>query len=146
MKEPLTQEALDARKDFTDRVNAISSITSLFNDIEDRSRRLKLLKSFIGTLNIGDDCGAIIEEEIADIKQKKAEEAKNPPEGEEQAMEAPEAPAPSAGAEDIELPPIPTNESLQLDGLEKKLNLLEDSDEDLPTPEDIKGIDFTENK
>jgi len=150
MQQPITQEMLDYRKDLTDRLNAISSMNSLFTDVEDRERRLKLLKYQLGTLNYGDEMQAIIDEEIEAIKTAKEEEKNATPEGEEPAVggeapEAPNEPASEAGAEDIELPPIPTNESLQLDGLEKKLDLLENSDEDLPKPEDIKGIDFTAN-
>jgi len=149
MQQPITQEMLDYRKDLTDRLNAISSMNALFTDVEDRERRLKLLKYQLGTLNYGDEMQAIIDEEIEAIKAAKEEEKNNPPEGEEEggAPVPPNAPKeePAGGAEDIELPPIPTNESLQLDGLEKKLDLLENSDEDLPKPEDIKGIDFTVN-
>lgn len=142
MQQPITQEMLDYRKDLTDRINAISNMNSLFTDIEDRERRLKLLKYQLGSLNYGDEMQAIIDEEIEGIKAAKEAEKNAPAEGEEGA----EAPNESAsGTEDIELPPIPTNESLQLDGLEKKLDLLENSDEDLPKPEDIKGIDFTAN-
>ncbi len=149
MQTPITQEMLDYRKDLTDRLNAISSMNALFTDVEDRERRLKLLKYQLGTLNYGDEMQAIIDEEIEAIKAAKEEEKNNPPEGEEAggAPVAPNAPKeePAGGPDDIELPPIPTNESLQLDGLEKKLDLLENSDEDLPNPEDIKGIDFTAN-
>ena len=120
-----------------------------YTDVEDRERRLKLLKYQLGTLNYGDEMQAIIDEEIEAIKAAKEEEKNNPPEGEEAggAPVAPNAPKEESagGPADIELPPIPTNESLQLDGLEKKLDLLENSDEDLPKPEDIKGIDFTAN-
>lgn len=147
MQQPITQEMLDYRKDLTDRISAISSLSSLFSDIEDRERRLKLLKYQLGTLNYGDEMQAIIDEEIESIRAAKEAEKEAQEKNEEETEIADNSDLSTDETnDDMELPPIPANESLQLDGLEKKLEILENSDEDLPSPADIKGIDFTINE
>ena len=75
MKTPTTQEEKDYREELTQRVNAVSNIQSLFSDVEDKARRLELLKNLIATLNYGSEIGAIIDKEIDEANQKKAEEA-----------------------------------------------------------------------
>ncbi len=74
MKTPSTQEEKDYREELTQRVSAISNIQSLFSDVEDKGRRLELLKNLLSTLNYGSDMGAIIDKEIDEVNQKKAEE------------------------------------------------------------------------
>lgn len=64
MKAPITQEEIDYRSDLTNRISAISNMQSLFSDIEDKARRLEILKELIGTLNYGDGILQIIQEEI----------------------------------------------------------------------------------
>ena len=55
MKAPVTQEELDYRENLNTRASAISSINSLFSDVEDKARRLTILKSLIASLHLGDD-------------------------------------------------------------------------------------------
>jgi len=76
MKAPLTQEELDYRANFTDRVNAVSSLNSLFADVENKARRLKILKGLVSTLDYGDNITNEIDEEIkaAVAEEKKAAE------------------------------------------------------------------------
>ena len=74
MKAPITQEEIDYRSDLTNRISAISNMQSLFSDIEDKARRLEILKELIGTLNYGDGIIQIIQEEINAIEAAKAAE------------------------------------------------------------------------
>lgn len=83
MKFPLTQEEKDYRENLSNRVNAISSINSLFTDVETRSTRLSMLRDLVSTLNLGDDLiaklgdeikKAVAEEEKAKAEAEKAEE------------------------------------------------------------------------
>jgi len=64
MRAPLTQEELNYRANFTDRVNAISNVNSLFADVEDKAKRLTILKSLISSLDLGDVVSSEIQKEI----------------------------------------------------------------------------------
>jgi hypothetical protein len=167
MKAPVTQEELDYRDNFTNRVNAVSNAQGLFNDVEDRARKLTILKSLISTLHLGDDVLAILQAEIeaADEAARKAKEAE-----EAEAAAALEAETsssidePTADESDdanLDLTPMPDDElveegldSEKEDAVEEKEDstiLLEEADlfedsNDLPTPEEAdNNIDFTEN-
>jgi hypothetical protein len=163
MQAPVTQEEIDRRDNLNNRANAISSINSLFSDVEDKARRLTILKSLIGSLHLGD--------EIADILQKEVEAAE---EAARKAREAEEADAEgndeSGGGldldldlgggdteedsgEDLDLAPMPDSEIAE-EGFkadESKTILVEDgalieNTDDLPTPEEADtDRDFTEN-
>ncbi len=85
MKFPLTQEEKDYRENLSNRVNAISSINSLFTDVETRSTRLSMLRDLVSTLNLGDDLIAKLGEEI---KKAVAEEEKAKAEAEKAEEEA----------------------------------------------------------
>jgi len=158
MRAPLTQEEVDYRSNLTDRINAISNLQSLFTDVEDKVRRLEILKSLVATLNYGDDIIEEIEKEIEAAKQAKKEKA------EKEAEEAKAAEAEAASGEATETteeaPAEESDEELDLgmaeiatEGIKEKTGeiLLEDtiveSDDDLPTPEEVnEKIDFSKNK
>lgn len=69
MKAPITQEEIDYRADLSNKVNAISSIQGLFTDIEDKPRRLRILKALLTALNYGDALNAEIDAEIAALEE-----------------------------------------------------------------------------
>ena len=172
MKAPLTQEEINYREDFSNRITAISTMNSLFSDVENKARRLAILKSLISTLNYGDEIAFELDKEIEAVKQKeKAEEEAAKAEAEEQkALEAQEQAAEENPAEMLSEVPIeepveePAGEEMDLgnssaapiESFSKKPgtkalledidldNLLHDED-DLPTPEAL-GEDLTENK
>ena len=73
MKTPLTQEEIDERANFANKLNAVSSLNSLLNDVDTKSRRLTMLKGFISTLHLGDDMVSVLSDEIKDVQ---AEEEK----------------------------------------------------------------------
>jgi hypothetical protein len=163
MRAPITQEELDYRENLNNRANAISSINSLFSDVEDKSRRLTILKSLVSSLHLGDEVADIIQKEIeaaeeAARKAKEAEEAEAAAEGggdldldldlgsdteiEEESLE-----------DDLDLSPMPDSEIAE-EGFkadESKTILVEDGvlvedTDDLPTPEEADyDRDFTEN-
>ena len=161
MKAPVTQEEKDYRESLTNQISAVSNLQSLFADIEDKPRKLKLLKSSLAGLNYGDDMLTIIQEEIdeAELAKKKAEEEETAGEttegSETPELEAPEAPAEEAGGtEDIDLgmSSVATEEGFNSTAGQviltenlPDLDLLTE-DDDLPAPEDLdKNIDFTKN-
>jgi hypothetical protein len=170
MKAPLTQEELDSRANFNDRVSAISNLNSLFADVENKGRRLRILKGLVSTLDYGDEITNQIEEEIkaADAADKQAaEEAEENRQAELAGTEAGGgAPAPepepagneeSAGGGDFDLnldmdnvPEAPqeafkpTAGSTTLNEDHEFDDILEEAD-DLPTPEEL-GKDFTRNE
>ena len=161
MQAPITQEEIDRRENLNNRANAISSINSLFSDVEDKSRRLTILKALVAPLHLGD--------EVMDIIQKEVEAAEEAARKAKEAEEA-EAAAESGGdidldlgsdnetevedtANDMDLAPMPdaelADESFKAD--ESKTILVEDGvliedADDLPTPEEADtDRDFTEN-
>ena len=172
MKSPSTQEEKDYRDSLTNQISAISNFYSLFADIEDKPRKLRILKELTATLNYGDGITTEIDGEIkeAEVQKKKAEEEELAKQEEEAAANggldlggSNEAPAKeeasaeteeASGGEDFDLgmSSVATEEGLTNNG--GKLVLTEDlpdldalmEDEDLPTPEDLnKDIDFTKN-
>ena len=173
MQDPTSQEKKDYLENFTNRVNALSNVNSLFADVEDKARRLTIVKSLITTLSLGAEIASTIDEEIADAKEaaKKAKEQEAAEaaaaaaaeaaggEGGELDLGGEEAGGEEPGPEDadvssLDLAPMPDSElsaeeSFTNNGGSTTLvegpNLLED--DDLPTPEEVNGdIDFTENK
>ena len=161
MQAPITLEEQTFRDNFSNRVTAISNVNSLFSDVEDKSRRLTILKSLVGSLHLGDEIIAEIQKEIEAAKDaaKKAaeEEAANAnAEGgnnNEEGLDL-DIGGEEEGGGDLDLEPMP-NEELPAEESFKpvegtsQLNeeqLFEDED-DLPTPEEADGDrDFTENK
>ncbi len=157
MKAPLTQEEINYREGLTNKINAISSMQGLFTDIEDKPRRLRILKSLLASLNYGDEINTEIDAEIKAIEEAaaKAEEeaALEGTEGteglEEPTTETTEAPDESGGEEDIDLGSLDALEAFNTgDGdllLEDQTGLLLTED-DLPSPADLDSEkDFSEN-
>jgi hypothetical protein len=160
MKAPVTQEEIDYRNEFTNKINAISSLQGLFTDVEDKPRRLRILKALIASLNYGDEINAEIDAEIAAAEEaaKKAEEEAEleGTEGEGADLAAPSKPAKptetaseETAAEDIDLGSL---EALEAFNTSTGDILLEDqtglflTEEDLPSPEELDSdIDFSEN-
>ena len=160
MQAPITLEEQTFRSNFSDRVTAISNVNSLFSDVEDKARRLTILKSLVGSLHLGDEIVAEIQKEIESAEEaaKKAEE--------EAAAEEKESDTESSddldlstesggegGENDLDLTPMPDTEVKAEENFKpasgtSALNeeqLFED-DDDLPTPEEADSErDFTEN-
>lgn len=151
MKAPLSAEEKDYREDLSNRISAISNLQSLFSDIEDRGRRLAILKNLVSTLHYDEDILQIISEEIeaADEAAKKEAEA-----AEAENAEGNEGAAAVVGEEELELgdEELPTLDQLtsSLDVPVDKEPLLENidllEDDELPTPEELdKSTDFSKN-
>lgn len=163
MKAPVTQEEIDYRNEFTNKINAISSLQGLFTDIEDKARRLRILKTLIAPLNYGDDIIAEIDAEIKAIEEAEAQaEEEAALDGDEEAAlggeeaETSEATAEADGTEDIDLGTLADLESFNTNGgsdiltedqeivnTDATLLLTED---DLPSPAELDSEkDFSEN-
>jgi hypothetical protein len=165
MKAPITQEEIDYRTDLTNRISAISNMQSLFNDVEDRGRKLAILKSLFETLNYNADIMTIIQDEIdayyEAVKKQEEEEANNPENAEETTDTKDLAPVEETTEtnDDLDLPPMPESMEIVLDKtiLTEEIEENEDGilvetsevlieEDDLPKPEDLgDDIDFTEN-
>ena len=162
MKAPVTQEEIDYRSEFTNKINAVSSLQGLFTDVEDKQRRLRILKILIAPLNYGDEIFAEIDDEIKAIEEaaaKAAEEAELASlEGQEDAGDAgaelPPVDTDEGSTEDIDLGSLDTLESF---GAHEGELLLEDQDldidvatilteDDLPSPNELDSEkDFSDN-
>lgn len=160
MKAPLTQEEIDYRSDLSNKINAISSLQGLFTDIEDKPRRLRILKALMGGLNYGDAINIEIDAEIKAIEEA-AEKAAQEEEDQETAdtaeleVEATE----SEDTEDIDLGSLADlesftamSENVLLEEMEEEKEPVEVdtalflTEDDLPTPEDLDAEkDFSEN-
>jgi hypothetical protein len=154
MKAPVTQEEIDYRADLANKVNAISSIQGLFTDIEDKPRRLRILKALLAALNYGDDLNTEIDAEIKALEEA-AEEEMADAEGADGADTTTPAPAESGedSGEDIDLGSLDALESFNLGGSEL---LMEETasettavlltEEELPAPDELDAEkDFSEN-
>ena len=160
MKAPATQEEIDYRNEVTNKINVISSVQGLFTDIEDKPRRLRILKALLATLNYGDAINVEIDAEIKALEEAAAQEAENAEneatEGEEdlETTDTAETTEEPAADEDIDLGSLDTLESFtnhdgellledqELD-LDTSMILTED---DLPSPADLDDEkDFSEN-
>ena len=161
MQAPVTLEEQTFRSNFSDRVTAISNVNSLFSDVEDKARRLTILKSLVGSLHLGDEIVAEIQKEIESAKEaaKKAEEEAAAEEKESSAESKSESnddldlSTESGDKDDLDLTPMPDAELKAEENFKpasgtSALNeeqLFED-DDDLPTPEEADSErDFTEN-
>ena len=153
MRPPVTQEEVSFRENFTNRVNAISNVNALFADVEDKAKRLTILKSLVSLLDLGDEVMTTIQKEIgaaAEAAAKAAEDEAAAAEAESQDLGAmPEEDTTEAA--DTELPPLESfgasNGGQPLLEDDSILNgLIVDEDVDLPTPAEAdSSIDFSEN-
>lgn len=158
MKAPVTQEEIDYRTEFTNKINAISSLQGLFTDVEDKPRRLRILKALITPLNYGDEIMAEIDAEISAIEEaaaKAAEEATledNDAETTEPASETDD----TEDTGDIDLGTLADIESFNTNGgsdilMEEQEILNADAtliltEDDLPSPAELDSEkDFSEN-
>lgn len=160
MQAPITLEEQTFRSNFSDRVTAISNVNSLFSDVEDKARRLTILKSLVGSLHLGDEIVAEIQKEIevAEEAAKKAEEeaaaeAKENNENNAESNDDLDLSTESGSEEDLDLTPMPDTELKAEENFKpasgtstlNEEHLFED-DDDLPTPEEADSErDFTEN-
>lgn len=157
MQAPITLEEQTFRSNFSDRVTAISNVNSLFSDVEDKARRLTILKSLVGSLHLGDEIVAEIQKEIESAEEvaKKAEEeaAAEEKESKSESSDELDLGTESGGEDDLDLTPMPDTELKAEENFKpasgtSTLNeeqLFED-DDDLPTPEEADSErDFTEN-
>ena len=157
MQAPVTLEEQTFRNNFSDKVTAISNVNSLFSDVEDKARRLTILKSLVGSLHLGDEIVAEVQKEI-EAAEEAAKKAKEEAEAEAKKNNAGsndelDLSTESGDEEDLELTPMPDTELKVEENFKpasgtSTLNeeqLFED-DDDLPTPEEADSErDFTEN-
>ena len=157
MQAPVTLEEQTFRSNFSDRVTAISNVNSLFSDVEDKARRLTILKSLVGSLHLGDEIVAEIQKEIeaAEEAAKKAEEeaAAEAKENNTKSNDELDLSTESNGEKELDLTPMPDTELKAEENFKpapgtsvlNEEQLFED-DDDLPTPEEADSErDFTEN-
>jgi hypothetical protein len=152
MKAPVTQEEIDYRAELANKINAISSMQGLFTDIEDKPRRLRILKALLASLNYGDEIYTEIDAEIKAIEEAAAEE-------EEEELtsgdtEVTEDPTEAAETDDMDLGSLDALEAFNVhegDLLleEQELNIdaaMILTEDDLPSPLDLDSEkDFSEN-
>ena len=157
MQAPITLEEQTFRNNFSDKVTAISNVNSLFSDVEDKARRLTILKSLVGSLHLGDEIVAEIQKEIeaAEEAAKKAEEeaAAEEKESKSESNDELDLSTKSGDEDELDLTPMPDTELKAEENFKpasgtsvlNEEQLFED-DDDLPTPEEADSEkDFTEN-
>ena len=164
MKAPITQEEIDYRADLSNKVNAISSIQGLFTDIEDKPRRLRILKALLTALNYGDALNAEIDAEIAALEEAAEEAAAAEENGDAEGGEITDTSADAGGEDsggtadeggDIDLGSLASLESfnsgtgdllLEDQEADKPAELEILTEDDLPNPSELDSEkDFSEN-
>jgi hypothetical protein len=154
MKAPATQEEINYRESLTNKISAISNAQGLFTDIEDKPRRLRILKALLASLNYGDAINIEIDAEIKAVEEAAANEettndTSESPDGTETASSPSEEPA-----SNDDLGSLDALESFGLGGNEL---LMEETDfltqpsilteDELPSPNELASdVDFSENK
>lgn len=153
MKAPITQEEIDYRADLSNKITAISSLQGLFTDIEDKPRRLRILKALLATLNYGDAINAEIDAEIKAIEEAEAAEDEEGGDGTDETVETEDTSTEETADEDIDLGSLETVEAFNT-GISDTV-LLENqipaseilTEDDLPSPQELDAEkDFSENK
>lgn len=166
MKAPVTQEEVDYRNSLTNKITAISNLHGLFTDVEDKPRRLKILKELVTSLNYGDGIINEINEEIKALEAAAKQEAEDAKKSDSENSSTDELELNPVGdsegdSDDLDLQPVESfsnsvhgdeilNEDTDLDLGD--LELLEEDEflsesDNLPTPEEANSeIDFSENK
>jgi len=153
MKAPVTQEEIDYRADLTNKINAISSIQGLFTDIEDKPRRLRILKALIGNLNFGDDLNVEIDSEIKALEEAAAKAVEEAEQTETETAEENSSEAPAEDTSDSTDMDLGSLDALESFSAHEGDILLEDqtgldilTEDDLPSPADLDADkDFSEN-
>jgi len=169
MRAPVTQEELNYRENLTNRISAISNMQSIFSDVEDKGRKLAIIKSLFETLNYNTDIMSIIQDEIDAYEEQAKKEAEEAANNEvDSSADIPIEPVDSAPAEteetadDLDLAPMPESIEAEEIILDKTILVedFEDEEDDLlveasdvlieednlPSPEELGDLDFTENK
>jgi len=154
MRAPLTQEEISYRESFTNKVSALSNVNSLFTDVENKARRLQILKSLLTTIEIGGDVLEAVQKEIEAAEEEAAKAAEEAELTGEDSLESDDQTLTDEidTTEEEELPAMPDSE-LAAEGFTSHggaETLVEDQfifeSDDLPTPEEADNeIDFTEN-
>lgn len=160
MKAPLTQEEIDYRSDLSNKVNAISSIQGLFTDVEDKARRLRILKALLGGLNYGDSIFTEIDAEIKAVEEAAAEAEEEAALEGEADLEADTSDEPAEDntedVEDMDLGTLADLESFNTNGGSELLTEDQEilnadvstilTEDDLPSPVELDAEkDFSEN-
>ena len=152
MRVPVTQEEVSYRENFTNKISAISNVNSLFSDVENKARRLGILKSLVSSLELGGDIIDEIQKEI-DAAEEEAVKAALAEENEADLSGVEDSkPDGDLDVSGLSLDAMPDSE-LAAEGFapnEGSLLLTEDQNlfeaDDLPSPEEANSdIDFTQN-
>lgn len=152
MRVPVTQEEVSYRENFTNKISAISNVNSLFSDVENKARRLGILKSLVSSLELGGDLIDEIQKEIEAAEEEAAKAAL----AEENEADLPgtgdSAPEGELDTSGLSLDAMPDSElaAESFTPNEGSLILTEDQNlfesDDLPSPEEANSdIDFTQN-
>ena len=154
MKAPTTQEEINYRESLSNKITAISNLHGLFSDIEDKPRRLRILKSLLASLNYGDEINTEIDAEIKALEEAAAEEAANADieeteldgESAEQDLATSEESSDDLGSLEAIESFRPTSGDILLEDQDVLTNMFLTED-DLPSPAELDSDkDFSENK
>ena len=153
MKAPITQEEIDYRADLSNKITAISSMQGLFTDIEDKPRRLRILKALLTTLNYGDAINTEIDAEIKAIEEAEAAADEETDDGTGDTVESDDTSTEEEAVDDVDLGSLETVEAFNT-GIGDTV-LLENqapaaevlTEDDLPSPQELDAEkDFSDNK
>ena len=134
MQAPTTQEEIDRRENVSSKVQIISDIMNLLNDVEDPIIKTKILKSLLTNVISDADVISLINDQI-DKLELEAEELKEKDNNET-----------SSPREVGDKTPLDLDNDLNLDNLVSGGPEEQDTQDSLPTPEELDNeIDFTDS-
>lgn len=143
MQPPTTQEEIDRRENSAGKVGLIRDIMDLLADIEEPSTRLKILKILLSSVVSDSEVTNLIEEEIV-----KLENETIPEESEDLINNIQDQDNSFADSEPLNLDAaLDLDNNLDQPDIEENNDQIETNEEDnLPTPEELGDIDFTDNE
>ena len=144
MLPPTTQEELDRRENLSNKVGLATDVMNMLSDIEDVGTKLKVLKSLLSNILTNTEVIELIQIEIDKLEatEKESEDddstdTSSDTESEDDGLDTSETDFSSLEVDD-------TLPSMDLDSSEETIEPMGDTDNYLPSPEEL-GQDFTVN-
>lgn len=143
MQPPTTQEEIDRRENSAGKVGLIRDIMDLLADIEEPSTRLKILKILLSSVVSDSEVTNLIEEEIDKLENETISE-----ESEDVINNIQDQDNSFSDSEPLNLDAaLDLDNNLDQPDIEENNDQIETNEEDnLPTPEELGDIDFTDNE
>ena len=151
MQAPTTQEEIDRRENSAGKVGLIRDVMDLLGDVDDPATKLKILKILLSNVISDNEVTDLIEEEITKLEEQGME---TPPNDDSQLPSGnfgrnDNTPQDLGGESEEGMPgssPLNLDDELGIDTPDNLPDLETNEEDNLPTPEELGGEDFTDNE